>query len=153
MKTILAILLVLGVGVPVAGAWQSNQTAVPSVTLPPELARVLTDYESAWQKRDAAALSRLFAEDGFVLPNGHTPVRGRAAIEAFYTGQGGPLSLRAIAYGMESSVGYILGGFSTRAGEPDMGKFTLTLRKGADGRWLIVSDMDNPNARPRPAQP
>jgi ketosteroid isomerase-like protein len=27
----------------------------------------------------------------------------------------------------------------------DVGKFTLTLRKGADGRWLIVSDMDNGN--------
>jgi ketosteroid isomerase-like protein len=26
-----------------------------------------------------------------------------------------------------------------------MGKFTLTLRKGTDGRWLIVSDMDNGN--------
>ena len=30
-------------------------------------------------------------------------------------------------------------------GRPDVGKFTLTLRKGADGRWLIFSDMDNGN--------
>jgi ketosteroid isomerase-like protein len=28
----------------------------------------------------------------------------------------------------------------------DDGKFTLTLRKDSDGRWLIMSDMDNGNA-------
>ena len=34
-----------------------------------------------------------------------------------------------------------------KKGEADVGKFTLTLRKGSDGRWLIMSDMDNGNAR------
>jgi ketosteroid isomerase-like protein len=92
-------------------------------------------------------LAKLFAEDGWVLPNGGAPVRGRAAIETFYQGQGGPLALRALGYAAEGSVGYILGGYSTAAGTPDGGKFTLTLRKGADGRWLIVSDMDSPNRR------
>src|SRR6185295_2049761 len=36
-----------------------------SVALPPELARVLTDYEAGWKAGDAAALASLFAEDGF----------------------------------------------------------------------------------------
>jgi ketosteroid isomerase-like protein len=117
----------------------------PSVELPPELARVLTDYETAWRNRNAAALARLFAEDGFVLPSGFMPIRGRAEIERFYAGKGGPLSLRAIAFAVESRVGYIIGGYALKKGEPDMGKFTLTLRKEAGGRWLIMSDMDNPN--------
>lgn len=90
----------------------------------------------------------LGAEDGFVLAGGKPPVRGRAAIQKHYTGQGGPLSLRAIAYAAEGGVGYILGEYTDAAGKPDLGKFTLTLRKGSDGRWLIMSDMDNPN-RPR----
>lgn len=30
-------------------------------------------------------------------------------------------------------------------GEADIGKFTLTLRKGPGDRWLIMSDMDNGN--------
>ncbi len=119
----------------------------PSVELPPDLARVLRDYEAAWGKRDPAALAGLFAEDGFVLPSGNPPVRGRAAIEKYYTGHGGSLSLRAIAYAVEGSVGYIIGGYTGTAGQPDDGKFTLTLRKGADGRWLIMSDMDNSNRR------
>jgi ketosteroid isomerase-like protein len=123
--------------------------ALPSVTLPAELARVLTDYETAWRAKDAAALARLFAEDGFVLQRNKPPVRGRAEIERAYAGAGGQLALRALAYATEGPVGYIIGAYSARAGEPDDGKFTLTLKKGADGRWLIMSDMDNGNRPPR----
>ena len=130
-----------------AAGQQAAPAPEPSVSLPPELARVLTDYEAAWSKRDPAALAGLFAEDGFVLPSGRPPVRGRAAIQKHYTGHGGPLSLRAIAYATEGGVGYILGGYTDTAGKPDIGKFTLTLRKGSNGRWLIVSDMDNSNGR------
>jgi len=124
-------------------SWSGIQE--PSVNLPPELARVLTDYEAAWRNRDAAALARLFAEDGFVLPNGRPPVKGRAAIQRHYTDSGGPLALRAMAFATEGAVGYIIGGFARQEGERDIGKFTLTLRKASTGRWLIVSDMDSAN--------
>lgn len=130
------------------GADPSAEPPQPSLDLPPELARVLSDYEAAWSSRDAAALARLFAEDGFVLPGGRAPVRGRAAIERHYKGSGGPLALRAFAFAIEGSVGYILGGYAGKRGDPDDGKFTLTLRKGTDRRWLIFSDMDNSNRRP-----
>jgi ketosteroid isomerase-like protein len=126
---------------------QTPAPALPGVTLPPPLARVLTDYEAAWRSKDAAALAALFTEDGFVLASGTPPVRGRAQIATHYTGQGGPLSLRALAFAAEGSTGYIIGGFARAKDEPDIGKFTLTLRKGAGGRWLIMSDMDNGNAR------
>ena len=122
---------------------------LPSVTLPPELARVLTDYEKAWGAKDAAALAALFAEDGFVLQRNKPPVRGRDAIAKAYAGAGGPLSLRALAYAAQGDVGYIIGAYAPRAGEPDDGKFTLTLRRTAGGRWLIMSDMDNGNRPPR----
>jgi ketosteroid isomerase-like protein len=128
-------------------AQATSDALPPSVDLPPELARVLRAYEAAWSQKDALALARLFTEDGYVMANGSVPVTGRAAIERHYTGSGGPLFLRAFAYAAEGSVGYILGGFTGQQGAPDAGKFTLTLRKGADGRWLIVSDMDSPNRR------
>jgi ketosteroid isomerase-like protein len=143
-RTLLLITLLLATS---AASQQEAPAAESSVSLPPELARVLTDYEAAWSKRDAAALAGLFAEDGFVLPGGRPPVRGRAAIQKHYIGQGGPLSLRAIAYVAEGGVGYIIGGYTDTVGKPDIGKFTLTLRKGSDGRWLILSDMDNSNRR------
>lgn len=119
-----------------------------SVTLPAPLDRVLRDYELAWSKGDAKALAALFAEDGFVMSMGDTPVRGRDQIAARYTGSGGaPLSLRAIAFSTEGSTGFILGCYAPQANEPDIGKFTLTLRQDKSGRWLIFSDMDNPNRR------
>ena len=121
---------------------------LPSIELPPELARVLTDYEAAWGRKDAAALALLFAEDGFVLMSGSPPARGRAAIEKAYTGHGGPLFLRAFASATSGDVGYILGGYAGTKDRPDEGKFTLTLRR-AGGKWLIASDMDNMNRRPR----
>lgn len=120
-------------------------TQQPSVSLPPELARVLTDYENLWLHRDSAALARLFTEDGFVLSNRSPMVHGRAAIEQFYSGPGAPLSLRAVAFATDGNVGYIIGGFSVHPGERDRGKFTLTLRRDRSGRWLILSDMDNGN--------
>jgi ketosteroid isomerase-like protein len=120
-------------------------TALPSVSLPPHLARVLTDYEAAWSARSADALSVLFTEDGFVLSGGHPPVRGREEIRRFYSTRGGPLSLRALHYAIGGSVGFIIGAYAAKAGALDDGKFTLTLRKAPDGRWLIVSDMDNGN--------
>ena len=144
MSFIAAGLLVAG-----AAAAASPQPAqLPSVGLPAPLGRVLTDYETAWRNKDAAALALLFAEDGFVLSNGSPPVRGREAIRKRYEGQGGPLSLRAMAFATDGPVGYIIGGFARHPGEPDTGKFTLTLRRDETGRWLIVSDMDNGNSRP-----
>jgi ketosteroid isomerase-like protein len=119
----------------------------PSVALPPELDRVLRDYEQAWQARDAAVLAALFAEDGFVLASGRPPARGRAEIRAAYAGAGGPLALRALAHATEGRVGYIIGAFGRVKGE-DSGKFVLALRRGDDGRWLIAADIDNSNRRP-----
>lgn len=121
---------------------------LPSVTLPPELDRVLRDYEKAWQARDAAGLAALFAEDGFVLASSRPPVRGREAIRGAYAGAGGPLLLRALAYSTEGPVGYIIGAFGREKGGEDAGKFVLALRRGGDGRWLIAADMDNANRRP-----
>jgi ketosteroid isomerase-like protein len=126
-----------------------------SVALPVPLDRVLRDYETAWSGGDEKALAGLFAEDGFLMPMGGLPVRGRAAIEQEYAQAGGSsLALRAIAFATEGSTGFILGCYAPKPNEPDQGKFTLTLKKDPTGRWLIFSDMDNPNRRPtRPSAP
>ena len=147
MHKVVRAFLMIVMAVTAAAGQQSASSVEPTVKLPADLARVLTDYEAAWQSRDAAGLARLFAEDGFVLPNGGPPVRSRAAIQKHYAGAGGPLSLRAIEFAAEGRVGYIIGCYGSSPGQPDAGKFTLTLRKGSDGRWLIVSDMDSANQR------
>jgi ketosteroid isomerase-like protein len=123
----------------------AQAAASASIELPPELARVLRDYEAAWQAHDAAGLAALFTEDGFVLSSGRPPVRGRAAIEERYATSGGELALRALHAEVNGPLGIIVGGYGRSPGGPDLGKFTLTLRRGDDGRWLILSDMDNGN--------
>lgn len=120
---------------------------LPDVTLPPELDRVLRDYERAWRAGDAAALASLFAEDGFALQNNNRPIRGRAAIQAAYEGKGGnPLRLRALAFADGDTVGYIIGAYGYGNTPGDTGKFTLTLRRSPGKPWLIFSDIDNTNA-------
>lgn len=140
--------IALTLGLATTGAAQTPGAGapLPSVALPAELDRVLRDYERHWSVRDPAALAALFTEDGFVLQPGRNPVRGRAAITEAYRGTGGPLALRALAYATADTVGYIIGAYATRAGDPDIGKFTLTLRRVPGGPWRIASDMDNGNA-------
>ena len=133
----------------IAGALMAadQPSRLPSVTLPPQLDRVLRDYEQAWRAKDAAALAALFTEDGFVLSNGKGPVRGRAAIREAYADGGGPLSLRALAYSISGSTGYIIGAYGGDAATDD-GKFILALRRGPGKKWFIAADMDNSNRRP-----
>jgi ketosteroid isomerase-like protein len=131
----------------------SAAEALPSITLPSALDRVLRDYERAWRAGDVAALVALFTDDGFVMQPGRPPARGHAALAAVYRGQGGsPLRLRPLAYATADSVGYIIGAYAYGEDPADQGKFTLTLRRDRAGRWLIASDMDN-GSRPagRPA--
>ena len=129
---------------------------LPSVTLPPALDRVLRDYERAWRSGDATAVAALFAEDGYVLQSGRNPIRGRTAIADAYKGQaGGPLKLRAFAYAASDTTGYILGAYGYGGGDnvPDMGKYTVTLRRSRGGPWLLFSDMDNGNQQRRQGSP
>ncbi len=117
--------------------------------LPPALDRVLRDYERAWRSRDVTELVALFTDDGFVLQPGREPARGRAALARVYAGQGGgALRLRALAYAQADTVGYIIGAYGYGDSPGDEGKFTLTVRRGSGGRWLIASDMDNGSKPP-----
>lgn len=117
----------------------------PVVEMPPELDRVLRDFEAGWEARDAQALADLFTEDGYVLYGGELPAVGRAEILEMYQGRGGPLSLVPYDYAVSDSVGFIIGGYAGSPEAREGGKFVLTLKRGDDGRWLIHSDMDNGN--------
>lgn len=126
---------------------------MPSVTPPPEIERVLRDYEAGWRAGDEEALAALFAEDGFVLQNGRPPVRGREAIRQAYADAQGPLRLRALAWAADDSVGYIIGAFGSGEGQADGGKFVLALRREPGGPWMIAADIDNVNQMPRRSAP
>lgn len=145
-----ALIAILCIAAPTMGRAQEAPVApLPTATLPPEIERVLRDYERGWAAGDEAALAALFAEDGFVLQNGRPPVRGRAAIQQAYAQGGGPLRLRALGYAADDSVGYIVGAYGYGEGNAEMGKFVLALRREPGGPWMIAADIDNGNQMPR----
>jgi ketosteroid isomerase-like protein len=148
------LLLILILSATTVHSQTADPAPLPSITLPPELARVLTDYETQW-RHGGDSLVKLFTEDAILTVGGKPPARGRAAIGAHFAGPKGPLALRAIAYAAEGNIAYIIGGYTMERGAPDIGKFVLTLKKGPNGRWLIFSDMDTGNSAPqrRPAPP
>lgn len=120
---------------------------LPSVAVPPEVERVLRDYEKAWAANDAQALAALFTEDGIALPSNRPPARGRADIAKAYAGGGGmPTYLRVMDYRSAGELAYLVGGYGPAGQDTDFGKFVLVLRK-VDGRWLIQSDIENANMR------
>ena len=146
----LAVILLSGLLMAGPVVAQESAARLADVALPAALDRVLRDYEQAWRTGDAKALAGLFAEDGFILQSNQPPVRGRAAIEVAYAGQGSsPLRLRALAYAAEETAGYIIGAYTYGNNVGDTGKFTLTLKRVAGGPWMIFSDMDNSNAPPQ----
>jgi ketosteroid isomerase-like protein len=122
-------------------------TQLPSVKLPPEVDRVLRDYEKNWRARDAAALASLFTSDGFVMQMGRAPVRGTEAIKQAYASGGGSLFLRPLHYETSGNAGFVIGAFTYAEGAADRGKFILALRR-EKGVWRIVADMDNPSGMP-----
>ncbi len=131
------------------------QEPLPSVTLPPELDRVLRDYERFQSAGDAAGIASLFAEDG-LFPGQSGWIRGREAIRKLnFTSA--DFRLRATAYSVEGSVGYIAG-FIGRPGDTgvtDIARLVLALRRGPDGRWLIAARLGEgfrpPDTTPRTA--
>ena len=121
-----------------------------AVALPPELDRVLRDYERAWRAGDGAAVAALFTDDGFAVQSGSPLARGPAAIAGNISGPGGALQLSAYAFSVSGSVGYIVGGFRYPDTTGPGGRFVLALRQGADGRWRIAADLDNSGPAPSP---
>ena len=145
MRAIAACFLLLLLFLPSVSLGQDHAT-MPSVELPPELDRVLTDYAAAWTGDDEDALAALFTPDGFVTSRSGW-IRGREDIKQRYEETGGNLQLRAVAYATSDTVGYIIGayGYGENPGGPDRGIFVLALRLGDDGRWLIAADIDRSN--------
>jgi hypothetical protein len=142
---VVAALWLPGGGVLVAERPSAAGGGDPTVALPDDLARVLSDYEAAWVAHDAAAL---FAEDGFVLLHRMPPVRAArrfaSVARGWWAGRWRPerWRLRPRARWATSSAPS-----RKRRAPRDAGKFTLTLTQDAGGRWLILSDRDTGNSR------
>ncbi|MBA3325104.1 MAG: nuclear transport factor 2 family protein [Rhodobacteraceae bacterium] len=96
---------------------------------------------------DGAAAAALYAEDAVLLPPGAPMVRGREAIEAFWTAQNDPddtLTLSTVeVVGLGPDAAQEIGAFKAEWGgdEPGSvaGKYLIVWKKSDEG-WTIGSD-------------
>ena len=117
-------------------------------------------WMAAANAKDAAAIAALYVEDAMVMPPNAEPVKGRAAIQTFWKGMvdslASKVTLARVSGWQGGDTGYEAGTFSAKMGTmDDKGKYLITFKKGADGKWLIANDIFNsdlPCPPPAPAK-
>lgn len=117
------------------------QRPLPSVSLPADLDGLIHDFARFTKAGDARSLAGLFADDA-LFPQQTGWIRGREAIRRVLSEQGPrDRRIRAHAFTLHDSAATIAGSFadSGSRGLVDVAKVMLTLRRGADGKWLIGS--------------
>jgi uncharacterized protein (TIGR02246 family) len=118
-------------------------------------------YTKASLAGDVKAIAALYTDDGIELPPNHGPVKGRAAIEAFYTEQMRAAKLTAFSLEhWESRVGadvaFDVGAYrqalqpAEGAAMKDTGKYAVILKK-VGGQWKVayaIYNSDQPMPMP-----
>lgn len=112
---------------------------LPPVTLPPELDRLLRDREKV---SGAPPVGDVFTEDAIILQFQEGRWwKGHERINRFINNLSPGLKFIPRGYAADGSSGYIAGGVRVDASEADNLNFLLGIRKRADGRWQIASEM------------
>lgn len=127
------------------------------------LKNMISNFKAAWTKCDKKALAALLAEDGDFQSPYDFFAKGRAAIEAFYSGvfssgycgskgEGEIASIRFVQPGLAIMDGtWRISGAHDQSGDEapeEKGRFTAVATKGS-GAWLIVAQREMIPAVPR----
>jgi ketosteroid isomerase-like protein len=153
MRAVVAVVLsVIVFGGPPLMA-QATQSAPPD----PKAFEPVGALSSGVQGRDASLTASAYADDAVLLPPNGEPVRGKAAIEAFWKQQygGGFNAVDGVSNGLTTSgdLGYEWGTatFEVQAGNQtvvDVTKYVNVLKKDAAGSWKITMTIWN-SSKPR----
>jgi ketosteroid isomerase-like protein len=123
-------------------------------------------YLAAYNAQDPVALAGLYSEDGLVLPPEGGPVRGRSAIQNYWTKSGRRgLSFDILQKDVCGEAGFFVGRYTARESsrgefqranefallsarrQPEHGNFVLCLKRGENGNWRIATDMWNQSSQ------
>ncbi|MVM35883.1 SgcJ/EcaC family oxidoreductase [Spirosoma sp. HMF4905] len=124
-----------------------------------ELSKVNRDFVKALNARDATAAANCYAVDAIILPPGQPNVTGHEAIQKYWQGflDGAGYvdgTVSTIATGSNGDLGYEIGTADLHLKGPDGKimtekiKYTIVLKRNAEGKWLQTYDMWNPVAEP-----
>jgi predicted TIM-barrel fold metal-dependent hydrolase len=115
---------------------------LPPVELPEDLKRLIQDREQLIKERNPSSLAKIYTDDAVVL-DALAPIwlKGKDAINLIAYNFGS-FPLLPQAYQIEGSAGFIIGTYTTSAGESlnHVSNFSLFIRKGNDGKWRIAGE-------------
>ena len=139
-------------------AYQSPRAQSPGAAA--EIAKVSDAYVNASLSANAKAIAALYTDDAVEMPPNQPMVKGRAAIEQYYTTQfGGTAKLQSFALthiesNASGDIGYEVGTYRqtiTDGQHPmaDTGKYTVVLKR-AGGAWKVAYAIYNSDTLPTP---
>jgi hypothetical protein len=118
--------------------------AASAAALPPDLAKAVTEYDTAQVKGDRAELERLLADD-YALLNSSGEIESKAQLIADYTAPGYRLEPFVVREPIEKvwTNGAVMGGIATLTGTDDGKPFAATLRFSdiwakRGGVWQVI---------------
>ena len=150
----LAIFLVAAAACTPAGGANKPDSATMAADLQ-GIAKVRDAFAAAFKAGDVAAVSALYTTDGLTQPNNQPTGTGPAGISASFKGFFDQFAitdftLTPVKTEASGTLGYDIGTYSFTAtmkpkGEPVKidGRYVVVLRKGDDGTWKAIADMDN----------
>lgn len=157
-----AAFVLVGLFVAAAGV-QGQQPAAKGATVDAAIKQIADAYEKASRAGDAKAIAALYTEDAVEMPPDEPPVKGRAAIEAYYqkqfSGEVKPqgLTLNHIEARAMGDAGYDVGTYQQTLTPPGgkspmkvTGKFTVILKREG-GSWKVayaIYNSDQPMKMP-----
>ena len=122
-------------------------------------------FAAAFKASDVAAITALYTSDGLTQTNNQPTGTGPAGITAAYKGTFDQLNIVAINLTpvkteVSGNLGYDIGTYTLVATPKPKGdtikadgRYVVVLRKGADGTWKTIADMDNLPMAPPPMPP
>ena len=135
------------------------KTADPVTLTDGDRIRILavdSSFVGAWLRDDTTAVLSAFAPDAVLIPPGGSPVRGLAAIRAYWWPQDGSHT-RITAFDRNvtevdgtSDLGYLRGDATlawryekdgARSAQSSRSQDLIVYRRGADGRWRVIRQM------------
>jgi uncharacterized protein (TIGR02246 family) len=133
----------------------------PAATAPPDPAPInelRNQYMTAYNAGDAAGVAALFTDDAVSMPDHHTAISGKAAIQQFmqemFTQYTANLTVTPGDTEISGDIAHEHGTFTgtitpkTGGGAPMMqsGNYLVVLKRQPDGSWRIHHDIDNSSA-------
>jgi len=130
-----------------------SQTA-PGFDFRAAIEKVIVAFEHATAAKDAATIANMYAEDATLMPPGAPPIKGRAAIQAFWQGflnaGASDVKLRIVDVGSSGDLAYEIGAFEANLPGPGgitrgSGKYVVVWKRQPDGDIKMFADIFNAN--------